>query len=197
MKKESLSNILLIAALIFVAVMGRLLTNAAGIYNFTAVGASALFAGIVLKDKKYAYLVPLAAVFLTDVFFQAFTHIRGFYGIEMIFVYVAHILVTFVGTRIRKPRFGNVFLASIGSGLIFYLVSNFGTFLMRDMYPHTLSGLIACYWAAIPFYKNEFFGSFFLNTIMGNVFYTGLLFAAYALLKPVFVKREATEKQLA
>lgn len=197
MKKETLSNITLIAALIFLTTLCRLLTNQMAIYNFTAIGAGALFAGVVLKDKKYAYIVPLAALILSDVFFQLFTDIPGFYGGEMLFVYGGFVLITFMGTRIRKPKAGNIFLASIASGLVFYLMSNLGTFLFRDMYPHTLSGLLACYWAAVPFYKNELFGSFFLNTIMGNVFYTALLFGAYAVLKPVFVKQHSAERQLA
>lgn len=197
MKKETLSNIFLIAGLIFLTILGRLITNYMAIYNFTAIGAGALFAGVVLKDKKYAYIVPLAALFLSDVFFQLFTSIPGFYGGEMFFVYGGFLLISLLGTKIRKPKFGNVFLASVASGLIFYGMSNFGTFLFRDMYPHTLSGLLACYYAAIPFYKNDLFGSFFLNTIMGNVFYTAVLFGAYALLKPVFVKRHGTGEQFA
>lgn len=197
MKKETLSNIILIAALIFLTALGRLVTNHMAIYNFTAIGAGALFAGVVLKDKKYAYIVPLAALLLSDVFFQLFTDIPGFYGGEMFFVYGGFILITFIGTRIRKAKAGNIFLASVASGVVFYLMSNLGTFLFRDMYPHTLSGLLACYYAAIPFYKNELFGSFFLNTIMGNVFYTGLLFGAYALLKPVFVKQQDRGQQFA
>ncbi len=188
MKKETLSKILLIGGLIFLTVLGRLVTNHLEIYNFTAMGAGALFAGVVLKDKKYAYAVPILALFLSDLFFELFTSIPGFYGGEMFFVYGGFILVTFLGTQIRKASAGNIFLASIASGLVFFLLSNFGTWLFRDMYPHTFSGLLTCYWSAIPFFRNELFGSFFLNGIMGNVFYSGLLFGAYALLKPVFVK---------
>lgn len=197
MKKETLSNIILIAALIFLSALGRLVTNYMAIYNFTAIGAAALFAGVVLKDKKLAYIVPLTAMLLSDVFFQLFTEIPGFYGGEMFFVYGGFVLTTFMGTRIRKAKAGNIFLASIASGLILYLMSNLGTFIFRDLYPHTLSGLLACYYAAIPFYKNDLFGSFFLNTIMGNVFYTGILFGAYALLKPVFVKEHQATQQFA
>ncbi|MBO9154329.1 DUF6580 family putative transport protein [Chitinophaga sp. GCM10012297] len=193
MKKESISKILLIGGLIFLTVLGRLITNHLQIYNFTAMGAGALFAGVVLRDKKYAYAVPILALFLSDLFFQLFTSIPGFYGGEMFFVYGGFLLITFIGTRIRKANPGNIFLASIASGLVFYLMSNFGTWLFRDMYPHTLSGLISCYWAAIPFFRNELFGSFFLNTIMGNVFYSGVLFGAYALLKPVFVRDHSEE----
>lgn len=197
MKKETISKVSLIAGLIFLTILGRLVTNHMGIYNFTAIGAGALFAGVVLKHKRYAYIVPLAALFLSDLFFELFTSIQGFYGGEMLFVYIAFVLTTYIGTRIRKANAGNILLAAIGSGLMFFLMSNFGTWLFRDMYPHTLSGLLACYYSAIPFYKAEMFGSFFLNTIMGNVFYTGLLFGAYALLKPVIVREESDNELFA
>jgi len=196
MKKETTPKVLLIAVLIFLTVLGRLVTNYLEIYNFTAIGAGALFSGVVFKDKRYAYLVPLAAVFLSDVFFELFTNIQGFYGGgEQLFVYGAFILTTFIGTRIKKAHAGNILLASIGVGVMFFLLSNLGTFLFRDLYPRTFSGLMTCYLSAIPFYKNSLFGSFALNTVLGNVFYSGGLFGAYALLKPVFVKQQ--EQQLA
>lgn len=189
MKKESLPKVFLITALIFLTILGRLITNSLEIYNFTAIGAGALFSGVVFKDKKYAYIVPLAAVFLSDVFFELFTNIQGFYGGgDMLFVYGAFVLTTFIGTRIKKANAGNILLASICVGVLFFLLSNLGTFIFRGLYPYTFSGLIQCYASAIPFYKNSLFGSFALNTIMGNVFYSGVLFGAYALLKPVFVK---------
>ncbi|WP_341839642.1 DUF6580 family putative transport protein [Chitinophaga caseinilytica] len=197
MKKESLSNAILVASLIFVTVLCRLATNYFEIYNFTAMGAGALFAGVILKDKKYAYAVPLISLLLTDLFFYFFTDIQGIYGGEMLFVYAGHMLVTFIGTRIRKVTTGRVFLGAVASGLVFYLMSNMGTFIFRDLYPHTLSGLITCYWSAIPFYKQDVFGSFFLNTIMGNVFYTAILFSAYAVLKPVFIRGEKKEAAIA
>ena len=194
MKKETTPKVLLIAALIFMTILGRLFTNYMQIYNFTAVGAGALFAGVVFKDKRYAYLVPLIALLLSDIFFELFTNIQGFYGGgEQLFVYAAFVLTTFIGTRIKKANVGNIFLASICVGVMFFLLSNLGTFLFRDMYPHTFSGLLTCYLSAIPFYKNDLFGSFALNTIMGNVFYSGVLFGAYALLKPVFVKQPAQQ----
>lgn len=197
MKKENFSKVALIAGLIFLTILGRLLTNRMEIYNFTAIGAGALFSGVVFKNKSYAYLVPLATLFLSDLFFELFTNIQGFYGGEMVFVYLAFVITTYIGTRIRKANAGNILLASIAVGVMFFLMSNFGTWLFRDLYPHTFSGLLTCYYTAIPFYKADLFGSFFLNTIMGNVFYTGLLFGAYALLKPLVVKEEARKEVFA
>lgn len=183
MKKSSLSEILLIAALILLAGLGRLVSNELQLWNFTAIGASALFGGVVIKDKRLAYILPLATLFLTDLFFELFTNIPGFYGMQMIFVYGAFLLITLVGTRIKKVNALTILLASIGTGVLFFLVSNAGVWLLDNMYPRTFSGLIACYAAAIPFFRNDMFGNFFLNTIMGSVFYSALLFGAYALIK--------------
>ncbi|HEY1166185.1 MAG TPA: DUF6580 family putative transport protein [Chitinophaga sp.] len=183
MKKSSLPEILLIAALILLAGLCRLVSNELQLWNFTAIGASALFGGVVIKDKRLAYILPLATLFLTDLFFELFTNIPGFYGTQMIFVYGAFLLITLVGTRIKKVNALTILLASIGTGVLFFLVSNAGVWLLDNMYPRTFSGLIACYAAAIPFFRNDMFGSFFLNTIMGSVFYSALLFGAYALIK--------------
>lgn len=194
MKKGTLTEILLVAGLILLVGLGRLISNELQLWNFTAVGASALFGGIVLKDKRLAYTVPLLTLFLTDLFFDLFTSIDGFYGPEMIFVYGGFLLITWLGTHVKKPNALKVFLAAIGSGVLFFLVSNFGTWAFRDMYPHTFSGLLTCYATAIPFFRNDLFGSFFLNTILGSVFYTTLLFGLYAVVKQVVLK---PRKQLA
>lgn len=183
MKKESIQENVVIASLIFLAIICRLITNHLQLWNFNAIGASALFAGIVIKDKRLIYLLPLLTLFLTDVFFQLFTSIQGFYGAQMIFIYGAFMLITFIGTTIKKAGPLNITLAAIGSGILFFLITNFGVWMLSDMYPHTGTGLVACYAAAVPFYKNELFGSFALNTVMGNVFFTGVLFAAWALVK--------------
>ncbi|UYQ95095.1 hypothetical protein MKQ68_08300 [Chitinophaga horti] len=197
MKKETISHLVLIAVLIFLSAFGRLVTNQMAIYNFTAIGASALFSGIVIKDKRLAYLVPLAAMLLSDLFFELFTSIQGFYGISMAVNYGAFILITWIGTQMKKVNTITVLLASIGTGLLYFLISNFGTWAFQDLYPKTGAGLIQCYAAAIPFYRNDVFGSFFLNGIMSNVFYSAFLFAAYHLLQPVFARQEQDSKQLA
>lgn len=183
MKKTALSEILLIAALILLAGLGRLVSNELQLWNFTAIGASALFGGVVIKDKRLAYVLPLATLFLTDLFFELFTNINGFYGAQMFFVYGAFLLITLIGTQIKKVNALNILLASIGTGILFFLISNAGVWMLSGMYPRTFSGLMACYAAAIPFFRNDMFGNFFLNTIMGSVFYSALLFGLYALIK--------------
>lgn len=194
MKKESIQENVVIASLIFLAIICRLATNQLQLWNFNAMGASALFGGIVIKNKRLAYLLPLLTLFLTDVFFQLFTSIQGFYGGQMFFVYGAFLLITFIGTLIRKANVFNVALAAVGTGILFFMITNFGVWILSNMYPPTASGLVASYAAAIPFYRNDLFGSFALNTVLGNIFFTAVLFGAWGIIKQTALQ---PNKQLA
>jgi hypothetical protein len=194
MKKDSIQENVVIASLIFLAIICRLATNKLELWNFNAIGASALFGGIVIKNRRLAYILPLLTLFLTDLFFQLFTSIQGFYGGQMIFVYGAFLLITWIGANIKKVNTVNVFLAAIGTGVLFFLISNLGVWILSPLYPHTLQGLVTCYVTAVPFYRNDLFGSFALNTVLGNVFFTGILFGAWALIKQTTLQ---PNKQLA
>lgn len=161
--------------------------------NFTAIGAMAIFGGSVIKDKKLAFLLPLASLLLSDICLQLFTATKGFYGIGQYFVYTAFIIITALAMFIRKRSVANIAFAAIWSGAIFFVISNFGTWISGDMYPKTLGGLGACFWASVPFYKNEFFGNFALNSIMGNAFYSALLFGFYYVIE----RKASMQKEIA
>jgi hypothetical protein len=189
MKKDSIREILIIGMLIFLSALCRIFTNQIGLWNFTAIGAAALFGGIVLKDKRLAYIVPLFSLFLSDVFLQLFTNIhaldRDYVG-QLLFVYGAFLLIAWIGTLIKKVNAGTLLVASIGTGVLFFLISNLGTFLTTTLYPKTASGLMACYAAGIPFYQQgDMFSSFALNGLMGNVFFTAVLFGIWTMIKQV------------
>ncbi len=131
-------------------------------YNFTAIGAIALFSGANLNRKNY--WIPFLALFLTDTYL-------GFHN-TMVYVYGSFALIIAVGYFIRKKQ--NIITltgASILSSIIFFIVTNFGVWqLWGSLYPHTWQGLIACYIAGIPFFK---------NTLLGDLIYTALIFGAY------------------
>lgn len=180
MNKQNSFLVLSAGLLIVAAAFTRLFPHPP---NFTALGAIAIFGGSVIKDKKLAFLLPLAALLLSDVCLQLFTSTKGFYGTAQFFVYAAFFFITALATFMRKRSVTNITLAAIWSGAIFFLLSNFGVWVSSDIYPKSFTGLAACYAAAIPFYQNEFFGNFVLNSIMGNIFYSALLFGAYAILE--------------
>ena len=162
-------------------------------YNFTAIGAIALFGGSVIKDKKLAFILPLVALLLSDVCFQLLTSTKGFYGTTQFFVYAAFITITGLAMLIQKRSVANIAFAAVWSAAIFFVISNFGVWISSDFYPKSIAGLGACYAAAIPFYKNELFGNFILNSVMGNVFYAALMFGAYAVIE----KKETFQKSIA
>ncbi|MBP1651912.1 MAG: hypothetical protein H6Q26_2069 [Bacteroidetes bacterium] len=188
MKKDTRENIM-IAVLIFLAIISRVITNNLQLWNFNAIGAAALFGGMMIRNKPLAYLLPVLTLFLSDLFLQFFTNVQTFYGAyigQLFFVYGAFLFITWIATRIKKADALTILIASIGSGVVFFMITNLGTFLTTNLYPHTLSGLIACYAAGIPFYKEgDLFSSFALNGILGNVFFSAVLFGALSLIKQI------------
>jgi hypothetical protein len=177
MNKQNNSQLISAALLILFAAATRLFPHYP---NFTAMGAMAVFGGSMIKNKKLAFVLPLVALFLSDMSLQLLGITKGFYGGQL-FVYAAFLIITALATFIRKPGVANITFAAVWSGLIFFAVSNFGIWAVGhgNVYPKTIAGLGACYAAAIPFYKNEFFGNFLLNSIYGNVFFSALLFGGY------------------
>ena len=177
MNKQNSSLLLSAGLLVIAAAFTRMFPHAP---NFTAIGAMAIFGGSVIKNKKIALLLPLAALLLSDVCLQLFTSTKGFYGTTQFFVYAAFLIITALSTLISKRSVANVAMAAVWSGAIFFVLSNLGVWVSSNSYPKSFAGLGACYAAAIPFYKNEFFGNFILNSVMSNLFYSAILFGAYA-----------------
>ena len=135
--------------------------------NFTPIGAMALFGGAYLGRRPLAFLAPLGALFVSDA-------LIGFYP-GMAFTYLAVALIVLVGWALRaRVSLVRVGTAAIASSVLFFIVSNFGTWLSSGMYPRDLSGLAACYVAAIPFFQ---------NTLAGDLAFSALLFGGFALLQ--------------
>jgi hypothetical protein len=143
--------------------------------NITAISAMALFGGAYFADKRLAFLVPLAALFASDL-------ILGLYQ-GMAYQYLTFALIVCLGFWLRSRRRAlPIAGAAVASSTIHFIVTDFGTW-MGTLYPHTLSGLIACYTAAIPF---------FWNTLAGDLFFTALLFGGFVALERAFpILREA------
>ena len=168
----------LVAAIVAAAAM-RLVPHPP---NFAPIGAMALFSGAYVGRRGLAFVAPLGALLLSDA-------VIGFYS-GMQFTYLSVALIVLLGwavrSRITPLRVG---AAALASSVLFFLVSNFGTWLSSGMYPHTLSGLAACYVAAIPFFQ---------NTVAGDLAYSALLFGGFALLEGAVPSlREKREPQAA
>jgi len=135
--------------------------------NFAPIAAMALFGGAYFTKKWAAFLIPLAALFVTDL-------IIGFHG-TMWAVYLSFILIVMIGMiMIKKKKITNIFLASVSSSVLFFVISNFGVWLTGPYYSKDIAGLSACYTAAIPFFH---------YTLLGDLFFVTLLFGAYEFAK--------------
>jgi hypothetical protein len=174
---------------ILVTLAGALMRFIPHPINFAPIGAMALFGGMTIRDKKYGLLLPIAALFISDLLFEFFTATPGFYGGVQYFVYGAILLITYLASFVKKATVGNIVLACVWSALLFFVLSNFGVWASGTFYPKTWSGLVACYTAAIPFYSQDFFGNMALNTLWSNLFFSGILFGAFALVKQVIPAR--------
>jgi hypothetical protein len=139
--------------------------------NFAPVGGLALFGGARLKGWQ-AYLVPVLAMLVTD---PILSHIAGFpaysaltpviYGCLLINVLLGRI---FLANTASPARIGS--MAAIGS-LQFFLITNVFVWLGAEaFYARSVSGLTACYVAALPFFG---------RTLLADLFYSGVLFSAH------------------
>lgn len=159
--------------------------------NFVPVTAIALYGGARGKNVGFSFLLPLLVMIASDLLVMQFLFPeRGnpfnyLVSKDALSVYFAFILVVCVGLLLKRNiKTGTVIGASLGSSLLFFIVTNFFTWYGAPFYEQSFKGLLQCYYMAIPFYENSFgplFGSFFVNQIMGDLFFTGVLFGAHAL----------------
>ena len=139
-------------------------------WNVTPIGAMFLFSGATFQRKTSSLLVPLLALVISDI-----VVIQVLYGGQhpwfSPFTWLGFVSIGLVGWALRANLSPSRLLsASLTGSLLFFLISNFGVWASGDLYPRTWSGLLACYAAAIPFFR---------NTVLGDLFYVILMFGSY------------------
>jgi hypothetical protein len=172
-------GILFVISVIFTGALFRFIPHWP---NFTPIAGMALFGGAYLGRKHLAFIIPFAAMFLSDL-------ILGFHK-DMWAVYIAFGMTVSIGIMIRKNiKFASVMTAALGSSVIFFLLTNFAAWLASPIYPQTFAGLMQSYVAGLAFFNDGGYGiSFFLNEIAGTLFYSGMFFGAFALARRWFPK---------
>ncbi len=153
-------RVMFITALILVAALSRLIPHP---WNFSPIESIALFGGAVFANRRAAFLIPLAALFISDV-------IIGFHNL-MWLVYGCMIITTLLG-RVMQNKVNASRIAGFGllSAVIFFVATNLAVWLGSGMYPLNTAGLSQCFIAAIPFFKNQ---------LAGVAVYSSLLFGAW------------------
>jgi hypothetical protein len=154
--------------LVLAAIVLRILPHP---WNVTPLGAMFLFSGATFRNRRDSLLVPLAALMLSDYAVIHFLY-GGRYAWFSPYTWAGFLLVGLIGWTLRKRlTVARAAGASIVGSVIFFLVSNFGVWAGWKMYPASIGGLIDCYVAALPFFR---------NTVLGDLAYAGLMFGAYA-----------------
>jgi len=162
--KKIAPNFWVITLMVFIAAFVRLLPHPP---NFAPIAAMALFGGAYFNKKSLAFIVPLTAMFLTDA-------IIGFYSYGWV-VYISFALIVLLGIlMLKKVLVKNVILASLTASVSFFAITNFGVWALGTLYPKTPAGLMESYIAAIPFFQ---------NSLIGDLFFSGLMFGVYELIK--------------
>jgi hypothetical protein len=173
-------------ALIVIAALYRIIPNRP--VGFAPQIAMALFGGAILKDKKWAFALPLFSMFISDVLYQVLyslnmTDIRGFYGMGQLTNYILFAGITIMGFMINRNSVKSIFTLSLAAPTAYFLVSNGLVWLnggpnainvltsqplVRDV-----SGLLQTYTQGLPFYK---------GSLIATVCFSILLFGGYYLL---------------
>ncbi len=156
-------RVIYLLALVGLAAISRLIPHPP---NVTPIAAMALFGGAAFADRRLAFLAPAAALLLSDL-------LLGFHS-QMWVVYGCFAVTVGLGLYLRgRPGFLALGAVTLGSSLLFFLATNFGVWLLDGLYAETLEGLISCYVAALPFFR---------NSLLGNAFYVLLLFGLAGML---------------
>lgn len=175
MTKQTKFRTIVLLFMILMAALSRLLPHPD---NVTPVGAMALFGGAYFSRKYLAFLIPLVAMWLSDLVLNNVIYARlypdfydGFSWVGNLWVYASFILIGIIGmTVLKKVNIKNVVGASLIASVLFFLVTNFGAWMIDPLYPKTTSGLLAAYGAGIPFFR---------NTLLGDLVYCGVLFGGF------------------
>ena len=147
--------------------------------NFTPIGAIALFGGAYLSNKYHAFIIPILSLWLSDLIINNFIlnyydQFTWFYP-GFIWQYATFGIIILIGYfLLKKITLKKVLISSVGSSLIFFIITNFGVWASGSMYPLNINGLISCFVLAIPFYK---------GTLLGFLFYSSFLFGVFEMSK--------------
>lgn len=175
MKQLNISKgFIFIALLILIGGLLRLLPTPP---NVAPIAAIALLGAAYINNRYLALFLPLIALLISDLVLQitfaaGIQPFKGFHPL-MPFVYGGFILIVLAGRQLlKKITFPRLLGGSLAASLIFFIVTNFGVWLMGGgvIYTYSFGGLIATYIAAIPFFH---------YTLIGDLLFCGLFFGVF------------------
>jgi len=157
--------------------------------NFSPIGAVVLLGAAYFARTNTALLVPLGLMWIVDLYLNNVVYAEYFDSFQLLgvpAVYISLVLIILIARyMLKRVNLLNVVGASLMGAVIFYLITNFGSWLADPIYPKNLGGLMQSYQAGIPFFR---------GTILGNLFFTTLLFFAFEMFSLEFFTSAFTKK---
>ena len=145
--------------------------------NFTAIGAMAIMGGAVLKNPLESILLPLGALFVSDLIINNVIYAGDgftFFYASAAFVYGAVLLSTLISRFAQKLNVKNYLGLAVITSIIFFFATNMGTWATGTMYPKTAAGLIAALVAGIP-YAFSFLAGTVVYGVLTTIAYGALI----------------------
>lgn len=167
MKYAISSRPVVLAGIILLAALSRLLPHPP---NVTPILAMCLFGGAYFTEKRWAFAVPLLAMIVSDL---ALSLLSGYALLTPMraVVYGCLLGVVALGTGLlRRITTLRVAAGALSGAVGFFLVTNFAVWAGGTLYPMTWAGLVECYVAAIPFFRNTLIGTLGYSTALFGIF---------------------------
>ncbi|HEY5462898.1 MAG TPA: DUF6580 family putative transport protein [Hanamia sp.] len=149
-------------------------------YGFAPQIAMAIFGGAVIKDKKFAFLLPILAMFISDALYQllyinGIGKIYGFYDGQVL-NYILFAGLTVFGFFIKNFNVKRIAIASFAAPTAYFLISNFLVWASASPLaglgrPKTFAGLMMCYGDGMPFYLWSLAATFIFSAIFFGSYY--------------------------
>ncbi len=137
--------------------------------------AIALFAGSIIKDRKWAFAIPIFSMLIGDLLMEGLfamgaTSYKGFYNGQLL-NYALIAMLTVVGFFINHRKVSSIVGGMVAAPTLYFILSNFAVWVSGGGFqrPKTPAGLVMCYADALPFYGS----SLLTMAIFGTVLFGG------------------------
>jgi hypothetical protein len=176
------NKLFLLCSLVFATALTRLMPHP---WNFTPVTALFIFTGAISGKKFTNFLIPLSAVLLSDFLLNNFIYRTAnftFFYEGALYVYSAYLLIFLLNLYLKVDSKLSIIGTSFISSIIFFLITNFAAWYVNPLYNRDFSGLMTSYVVGLPFFG---------NAILGDLFYSLILFSAYNMIYQSLLKKSS------
>lgn len=184
MKNQRPFLILFAVLLILAAAFSRLALYP---HNFSPIIAMAIFSGAIIKDRKWAFVLPLVSMFLSDLIFEISGLAPGFWGWGQVAHYAIFGMITLFAFNFKRFKLLNIAFFTIAGSVLFFVLSNTAFFFIDNriyhLYAQNVTGYINCLVAALPFFK---------TAAIADMTYSALLFGSFYMARQYAVKRSVS-----